>query len=58
MSLRDAQTMHVSDMLAVLTQDSVILLVSVTKGLITWRISARAEIMLRLYDELQPGLKY
>ena len=32
-----------------------------TKGLITWRISARArgpEIFLRLHDEFQPGLKY
>ena len=26
------------------------------KGLITRRISAQAEILLRLYDELQPGL--
>ena len=31
MSLRDAQTIHVSDMLAVLVRDSVILLVSATK---------------------------
>ena len=31
MSLRDAQTMHVSDMLAVSVRDSVILLVSATK---------------------------
>ena len=29
-----------------------------TKGPITWRISARAEILLRLHDELRPGLKY
>ena len=27
-------------------------------GLITWRISARGEILLRLHDELQPRLKY
>ena len=31
MSLRDAQTIHVSDMLAVLVRDSVILVVSATK---------------------------
>ena len=31
MSLRDAQTIHVSDMSAVLARDSVILLVSATK---------------------------
>ena len=28
-----------------------------TKGLITWLVSARAEIVLRLHDEFQPGRK-
>ena len=28
-----------------------------TQGLITWRISARAEILLRLHGQFQPGRK-
>ena len=33
------------------------MLIGYSKGLITWRISARAEILLRLHDGLQPGMK-
>ena len=54
MSLRDPQTMHISDMLAVLTRDSVILLVSVTK---MFRIYLFTSSLLRRGKEAKKCLR-
>ena len=50
MSLRDAQTIHVSDMLAVFRRDSVIVLFSAPKGLFTWGEGAPANRATRLTE--------